>query len=389
MTPIRIIVAGASRRGEYLGNLFRQEGAFTIAACVDPVTARADYLVATHGWGCPVFADIDAALAGTDCDAVLVASTDAHHAEIAVPALRAGKHVFCEKPLETTASTCRAIIDADAAAGEKTFVGLNLRYAPVYAAIHREIVAGTIGRVLTIQADEFYDGGRVYFRRWNRLRAEGGGLWITKATHDFDLLCWMAGAPVEEVYAIGARSHYRPRSDAPQRCRDCALVCPDRAGPADTLARLSEEATGTPHDLCLYNSDGDTFDHGIATLRHAGDICSSYTCNVVSGFTERRLRVSGTLGTLDGSLAANRVTLYRRDPSGTEEIPLLLGTGEHGGADGALASEFACFVHGDGVPRCRPAEAALSVHIGLAATLSMDEGRKVRMVEIALQATKV
>jgi predicted dehydrogenase len=384
MSPIRIIVAGASRRGEYLANLFRAEGSFQLVACVDPITARAAYLVEQHGWGCPVFADIHAALAAVDCDAVMVATTDAYHAAVAVPALQAGKYVFCEKPLDTTAEKCGAIVAADAAAGGKTFVGLNLRYAPVYAAIHREIAAGTVGRVLTIQADEFYNGGRTYFRRWNRLREEGGGLWITKATHDFDLLCWMAGVPVESVYAVGARTHYAPRPDAPQRCRDCALDCPDRAGAADMFARLGEDATGQPYDLCLYNSDGDTFDHGIATLRHAGDLLSTYTCNVVSGFTDRRLRVSGTKGTLDGSLDENRVRLFRRDPSGEEEVPLLLGDGGHGGADGALAGEFARFVRGEGAPRCRPAEAAVSVRVGLAATRSMDEGRVVQMDEVGV-----
>ena len=66
-----------------------------------------------------------------------------------------------------------------------------------------------VGRVLTVQADEFYDGGRGYFRRWNRLRSEGGGLWLTKASHDFDLLYWLSGrtAPLDlDVHAQLVRS---------------------------------------------------------------------------------------------------------------------------------------------------------------------------------------
>ncbi len=384
MTAIRIILAGASLRGEYLARLLHETGQAEIVACVDPIIARAQYLIDTHGWaGCRAFAQFTDALEAVPCEAVVVASSDPHHAEVAIPALQAGKFVFCEKPLETSLAKCRQLVEADRAAGGKTFVGLNLRFAPVYATLRQEIANGTIGRVLTIQADEFYDGGRTYFRRWNRFIANGG-LWLSKATHDFDLILWMAGQPPLDVYATGTRSYYTPRADAAMRCRDCALRpnCPDAAREPHPLVQMSEDATGNPYDLCLFNSDGDTFDHGIATIRHAGEVVSTYTCNVVSGFTDRRMRVSGTKGTLDGVLSGTTLTLHRRDPSEVVEIPLLdAGAGGHGGADGYLGDEFIRFTRGEGEPRCRPEEAAQSVRVGLAATRACAENRAVAMSE--------
>jgi len=379
-----MIIAGASLRGEYLGQLLKETGEVELTACVDPITTRADYLIEKNGWtDCRSFADISTALEAVPSEAVIVASSDPYHAAVAIPALRAGKFVYCEKPLDTTLEKCRQLADADRAAGGKTFVGLNLRFAPMYAKIKELIDDGAIGRVLTVQADEFYNGGRTFFRRWNRL-PENGGLWISKATHDFDIILWMAGSPPVEVYAAGTRSYYAPRPDAARQCRNCALRpdCPDAAGEPHALALLTEEATGQPHDLCLFNSDGATFDHGVATIRHENEIYSTHTCSLVSGFTDRRLRVSGTKGTVDGSLdGAATVILRRRDPSAVEEISLDMGDGGHGGADGQLPREFIRFMRSEGEPRCRPDEAAHSVHLGLAATRACAEHRTVGMSE--------
>lgn len=381
---IPMIIAGASYRGEYLGQLLTETGEVELTACVDPITARADYLIEKNGWtGCRTFATLAEALEAVPSEAVVVAASDPYHAELAIPSLQAGKFVYCEKPLDTTLEKCRKLADVDRAAGGKTFVGLNLRFAPMYAKIKALIDDGAIGRVLTIQADEFYMNGRTYFRRWNR-KLENGGLWISKCTHDLDIILWLAGAPPLEVYAAGRRSHYVPRPDAAQYCRDCALRpdCPDAAGEPDGLMQVTEKATGQPADLCLFNSDGDTFDHGMATIRHENEIYSTLTCNVVAGFTDRRLRVSGTKGTIDGSLEnAASVTLYRRDPSAVEEIPLDSGEGSHGGADGVLPREFIRFLRGEGEPRCRPDEAAQSVRVGLAATRACAEHRSVAMSE--------
>lgn len=382
MSQIRTILCGASVRGESLTKSFHETGHFAIVAVVDPIIERADYINTNGGYGAKTFRHIQEALSAVPCDAVIVASSDAHHAEAVIPCLEAGKHVFCEKPIETTQEKCDAIRTADQAAGGKTFIGFNLRYAPVYEKARQLIAEGAIGQVLTIQADEFYDGGRTYFRRWNRL-PECGGLWITKASHDFDLINMFAGdARALNIYAIGSRSYYAPKPEAAQYCRECSLRehCPDCFQEnASPLAALTETVTGQRPDLCLYNSDGDTFDHGIATIRYENDICATYTCNVVSGFTDRRLRVSGTKGTIDGSLSSHEIILRRRDPATEERIPLTEGSGGHGGADGSLGGQFAAFVRGEVAPRVDIDTAIRSVQLGLAAQCSMKSGSPVNL----------
>jgi predicted dehydrogenase len=379
---VRVVVVGAGGRGEYIASLVRSRSDAEVVAIVDRIPQKAEWLAKRLDLSqAHIFQSVEDIPASLSFDAGMVCAPDGQHADVAIPLIKRGKRVFCEKPLDITARKCRAFIRADEKAGGKTFVGFNLRHAPFYATVKRLIEAGEIGRILTVQADEFYDGGRTYFRRWNGLRAESGGLWITKASHDFDLLAWLTAARPVEVYAHAAKTYYVPKAEAAAQCRACSLAdqCPDRAAkiPSDLLA-ITEANGGRPHDLCLYNTPSDTFDHGIAQVRFEGDIFATYTCNVVTGFTDRRLRVGGTKGTLDGHLGGATVTFIRRDPSETKDIPVQSdAAGGHGGSDPLMVEKFIAFAGGFAPPACTPREASVAVCMGLAATLSSDKGKPV------------
>ena len=378
---IRLAIVGTGLRGDTMASLIRKRPDAEIVALVDSIPEKAAWL--SHRLGLEraiVFRSIEEALATVAFDAAMIFTPDGLHAHPAIAALRAGKRVFCEKPLEITAERCAELIEADEAAGGKTFVGFNLRHAPFYATVKQCLDEGGVGRILTVQADEFYDGGRTYFRRWNGLREKSGGLWITKAAHDFDLLLWLTGARPLEVFANAARSYYVPKPEAGIQCRACSISsrCPDRAPEVATdLQRITEERGGSPYDLCLYNAPSDTFDHGMAQIRFENDIFATYTCNVVAGFTDRRLRISGTKATVEGCFNSQSVTVLRRDPASVEQIPVPTTGDIHGGADPIMVGSFLEFVRLGGQPPCTPREAALPVCVGLAATKSSDEGRPI------------
>jgi predicted dehydrogenase len=228
--PIKILITGAGRRSYWAMQVMKGLPEFELAGVCDTVPARARFLIDELNLShLPLFATFAASLQHCEFDAVFIATHDAAHADVAVPALKAGKYIYLEKPLDISEARCNSIVDADRRAGGKTFVGFNLRYAPLYATMHKLVDDGIVGKVLTIESNEFYDGGRSYFRRWNRLRRCGGGLWITKSTHDFDIIQWMAGAPVETVCAFDQLSFYRHKPGAALYCRDCRLrrTCPD------------------------------------------------------------------------------------------------------------------------------------------------------------------
>lgn len=386
----RVVVVGIGGRGSWAAQKLAGDGErYELVALCEKNLGKLDYFKKGSGLEhVPGYASFAECLDQVAFDAAVVTTPDGTHADVAIPALQAGKYVFVEKPLDITAERCRQIVEADRQAGGKTFVGFNLRFAPVYVKIKELVDQGVIGEVLTIQADEFYDGGRTYFRRWNRLRAYGGGLWITKASHDFDLLYWLAGRKPLAVYASAELSYYVPCADAALYCADCAYrdTCADsfyvikkaRGTTGKLLAEVAAEFGDPRPDLCLYNSDKDTFDHGTVTVEFEGGLLATYTCNVVAGFTERRIRIAGTRGTIDGKLGGEELLLTQRDPTRVEHIALET-SGGHGGADERLFQEFHAFTQGLGEPKVRPAEATVAVLLGLAATHSADTKSRVEL----------
>lgn len=397
--PVSTMIVGCGgNRGSWFAAQMASHPEFRVTALVDRLPEAARLAAAAAGIdGAPVFPDTEEALGRVTCDLVVVATPDGEHMRPVTASLAAGRRVFVEKPLSIRAEDCARIVRADAAAGGRTMVGFNLRYAPFYRTVRRHIEEGRLGRVLTIQADEHYYEGRTYFRRWNRLRSAGGGLWITKASHDFDLLYWMAGALPSHVKADGVLGHYAPRAGAGERCGRCALepACPDSALPAMAalppwkreIASLREKAGLAPADLCLFQSDKDTFDHGAAQVVFANGAIGTYTLNVATSFTDRRLCVSGTEGSLEGSLAADELLFRRRHrmKDAPERLSTAGGVGGiqgHGGGDALLLSDLAAFGRGEPSRALRPAEASVAVMMGLAATRSMDQGGGVRLADL-------
>ena len=385
---IKIVAVGMGGRGSWGVRTLREHPEFELKAIVDVVPERMDIMAAEMELkDVAKFTTLDECLQAVPSDAVAIFTPDGTHADLVVAALEAGRRVFVEKPLDISEERLDRLIAADRRAGGKTFVGLNLRYTPVYTMVHELVAEGVAGQVLNIQADEFYSGGRTYFRRWNRLESVGGGLWITKACHDFDLLYWMAGCEPESVYASAALDYYKPRADVAATCRDCHLNnrCPDRyeawVGRNSLAGRLNaatERATGQRPDLCLFNSDKDTIDHGIATVTFSNHVIASYALTVVTGMDNRLMRIGGTKATIEADVGAAKVTVRRRYPKGFEEIDLSSAIkGGHSGGDERIFNQFAAFLRGASSQVVRPDEAAMGVRIGLAARRSSQEGRVV------------
>ncbi len=401
MKPIRIMIAGCGGgRGIWFTQDLAKNTRFELVALADTLPAAAHRVAAHIGQpGLPVFTTTAEALEHVQTDAVLIATPDGEHTDAVLEALAHGAFAYVEKPLAISIADCLKIVEADHAAGGRTMVGFNLRFAPVYATLHSLVRTGAVGDILTLQADEFYGGGKTYFRRWNRLRRFGGGLWITKASHDFDLLYWLAGSLPVRVGAAARLSHYRPRHDAGPRCETCPIEagCPDSAQRhTDSLSPFWKDmigirkAHGWYPDLCLFNSDKDTFDHGTAQIEFANDALATYTLNVVASFTDRTLLVSGTQGALRGALSADTLQAWSRstpEQSRTLPLPHTGSTDGHGGGDARLMDDFAAFIHGDPSRATPPLEASVAIAIGIAATRASDENRMVSLEEIDGWAT--
>lgn len=143
---------------------------------------------------------IDDALDG-DTDAVVIATRHNTHAELTAKALRAGKHVFVEKPLALTSDELDAVHAAVCAAPERQLqVGFNRRYAPLTQEVLRHLANVQSPRVIAIRVN----AGAIPSDHWIQDPAVGGGRVIGEACHFIDLACALACADPIEVHAVAA-----------------------------------------------------------------------------------------------------------------------------------------------------------------------------------------
>jgi predicted dehydrogenase len=134
-----------------------------------------------------------------DIDAVVIATPSNTHAEIVCDAARAGKPIFCEKPLALTLAETDRAIDAAATAGVPLQLGFHNRFRPAYIAAHAAIQAGEIGAPLLFKA--LHRDERIPPPSFCDV-AVSGGILVDMGIHNFDLARWLLGDEIAEVYAI-------------------------------------------------------------------------------------------------------------------------------------------------------------------------------------------
>ena len=194
---VRTALIGVGNRGSYLlEGVLGQATAKVVALC-DIRPDRLDKAATAAARDNPAtYSDWRKIIDRKDVDAVFIASPPDLHSEMAVVALRAGKHVYCEKPIGITPAQVRAVIEA-AKSSNKVFVpGQQLRSIKEYTEAVRKIREGVIGDVIMVKAQRHapadlpHDGtsGDWYFDV-NR----SGGYLIEQSVHNLDLCNWAIG----------------------------------------------------------------------------------------------------------------------------------------------------------------------------------------------------
>jgi predicted dehydrogenase len=386
MEPTKTVIIGAGARAIAFCKFIADNPQLaTLIAIVDSNTSKAAFLNKHFNFDAIATDESESLIKRMDINAVLIATPDFAHVRPAIAALKSNKNVYIEKPLATTLEDCDSIIAA-AHTTAACYLGFNLRHAPVYEKVHEIVREGLLGKITTIEANEWYYGGKSYFRRWNRLRRYSGGLWVTKACHDFDMITWIAGVNPISVYATAGVSHYNTLSDVGPRCRDCKQkkTCPDYYDINNPVSHWFDEAWRQLQlemeqdgpmapDICLFNSDKDTFDNGIAVIDYSNGIRATYTVNVLAARTTRQMRIVGTEGLIEADTENGTIVLTYRHTNKTTTYDLNdQTTSLHNGADSKILTDFYNICQKGGTPRSGLTEGRIAVQMALAATLSSD-----------------
>ncbi|MFJ9910742.1 Gfo/Idh/MocA family oxidoreductase [Actinacidiphila glaucinigra] len=208
MTPLGLGLAGCGAFGAYLLDAVAGLPGVRVVACADPDGDRAAALARRHG---AAVAPDAASLAGfPDVDVVAIATPPATHAELAVEALRAGRHVFCEKPLAVTLEDAlRVEAEAERSAGVLV-VDHVLRYNPVLRMLQGLRAEGLLDPLVRFAfendaADEDLGPGHWF---WDPARS--GGIHVEHGVHFFDAARALMGSEPVEVHGTAVRREGGP-----------------------------------------------------------------------------------------------------------------------------------------------------------------------------------
>ncbi|MFA9463593.1 MAG: inositol 2-dehydrogenase [Velocimicrobium sp.] len=145
------------------------------------------------------YTDYRQILEDAEIDAVMICSSTDTHADISIEAIRAGKHVFCEKPISQDLNKIKEVMEALKDTKLKYQVGFNRRFDHNFRAVKNAVESGKVGDVHLI---------RVTARDPQAPPIEyvkvSGGMFLDMTIHDFDMVCFLSGCKVKEVYAAGA-----------------------------------------------------------------------------------------------------------------------------------------------------------------------------------------
>ena len=193
---IDVALFGAGRIGAiHAGNIARQPGV-RLKYVVDVDAAAASKLAQQHG---AQTTDAVKVFEDAGVRAVAIGSSTDTHADLIVRAAKAGKAIFCEKPVDLDLQRARACADAVRAAGVTCLIGFQRRYDPTFAAVKARIVKGDIGRpeMLIVTSRDPGAPPLEYVKR-------SGGIFKDMLIHDFDVFRWIMDDEAATVYATGS-----------------------------------------------------------------------------------------------------------------------------------------------------------------------------------------
>jgi myo-inositol 2-dehydrogenase/D-chiro-inositol 1-dehydrogenase len=199
MKKLRIGVIGAGRIGRvHAPNLVRRVANAQVVALADIDRSAAREL--GEPLGIPaILTDYREILSDASVDAVFLCSPTDTHVQMAVEAAKAGKHIFCEKPIDQRVEGIREVISAVEAAGVKCQVGFNRRFDRNFWRIYEAVGKGEVGAVQVVKISS-----RDPVAPSVSYAQTSGGIFADMMIHDFDMVEHLANSRVAEVCASGA-----------------------------------------------------------------------------------------------------------------------------------------------------------------------------------------
>ncbi len=330
---VRFGVLGAGRIGKVHAKAVTGDANAKLVAVAD-VMAPAAQAIADQ-YGCDV-RSMEAILSADDIDAVVICTPTDTHADLIETAVKAGKAVFCEKPIDLSLARVKSCLEVVRAHKGVLMVGFNRRFDPHFRAVRAEIDKGTIGtpEMVVITSRDPGAPPLDYIAR-------SGGIFRDMTIHDFDMARFLLGEEIAEVVATAA-----------------ALVDPaiGAAGDFDSVQVMLKTASG--RQAVISNSRRATYGY------------------------DQRIEVHGSLGSVSAE-NQRAVSIEVATASGYTRPPLLdFFMTRYTEAYAAEIASFVAAVGGNGKAEPTGEDGLIALALAEAALKSVAEGRVVKMSEL-------
>lgn len=350
--PVRIGVVGCGNRLRSVVKLLLETGGeqLRLTAIHDPLDESVAVFQREVGGSAVRLATAEAVCTSPEVDWVMVGSWNCFHATQVIAALRAGKHVFCEKPLATTVEDCLQLREVWRESGRCFFFGLVLRYSPLYQRVHALLAAGAIGPILSFEFNEtlaFNHGGYIH-GNWRRHREYAGTHLLEKCCHDIDIANWLTRSYPVRAASFGGRDFFGPQN----RAFATALG-------RDAAGRPAYQTWWDPQRVDPFSPGSSIVDHQVAILEYAQGGRATFHTNCNAALPERRLYLLGARGAIRADALTRRIEVARIGFDATPEVIQLPSTGDdHFGGDKVMV-EHLCRTMTEGAPPLASMDEAL------------------------------
>ena len=165
-----------------------------------------DRMKAAEDKGYATYPSLEAMLSDPEIDIVLVAVYNNFHKEVSIKAMRAGKHVLCEKPVTMNSDELREIMEVAKETGKVFTIDQNRRVNKDYVAMRNALATGAIGKPYFIETR--VEGSRGMPEGWRCNKAQGGGMMLDWGVHLIDQMLYLFDEKVTSVYCKMFHIHY-------------------------------------------------------------------------------------------------------------------------------------------------------------------------------------
>lgn len=339
MRKLRLGIIGAGRIGRV--------HARTVSNCPNavPVTitdidrAAAEETAQLYGFS-RVADDSRQIFESPDIDAVLICSATNTHAQMITQAAAAGKHIFCEKPIDYDLSRIDSALDAVKRAGVKLQVGFNRRFDANFARVRKAIESGEIGRphLMHIISRDPAPPPIAYIK-------VSGGMFFDMTIHDFDMARFLMGE-VDEIYAVAG-----------------VMVNPEigKAGDVDTAVITLKFKSGA-----------------IGTIDNSREAVYGY---------DQRVEVLGSKGSIATGNCFPNQAVVSTSSEVRRDLPLNFFMQRYAESFATELQAFISAIADDREPSVTGVDGRMPVLMGMAANKSCKEGRPVQLKEVESMAT--